>query len=137
MGAAGPGFRQHFEEPAPTSNADIGMTIERLLGLKLAAKGKLIGRELTEAMPNGSMPPHSSATLRSEPDATGNVTILLTQKAGDTTYFDAAGYVGRTLGLPGEASQQSLLQADAKSPELVAARIEIDAVAFLPAGHAA
>jgi arylsulfatase A-like enzyme len=115
MGAAGPGFREHFEDPAPTSNADIGMTIARLLGLRVPRKGKLIGRELTEALLNGSMPAYSSAALHSEPDAMGNVTVLLTQKAGDTVYFDAAGYPGRTLGLPGEGSQQSSVQAEARS----------------------
>jgi hypothetical protein len=115
MGAAGPGFREHFEDPAPTGNADIGMTIARLLGLRVPRKGKLIGRELTEALLNGSMPAYSSAALHSEPDAMGNVTVLLTQKAGDTVYFDAAGYPGRTLGLPGEGSQQSSVQAEARS----------------------
>ena len=115
MGAAGPSFREHFEDDAPASNADIGMTIARLLRLNIQPKGKLVGRELTEAMPDGSMPPYSSATLRSGPDAMGNVTVLLTQKVGDATYFDAAGYAGRTLGLPGEASRQPPVRAEARS----------------------
>ncbi len=105
MGAAGPSFRQRFEDDAPASNADIGITIARLLRLKIQAKGKLIGRELAEAMPNGSVPTYSEAVLQSEPDAMGNVTILLTQKVGDTVYFDAAGYPGRTLGLPTKANR--------------------------------
>ena len=115
MGAAGPSFREHFEDDAPASNADIGMTIARLLRLNIQPKGKLIGRELTEAMPNGSMPPYGSATLRSGPDAMGNVTVLLTQKVGDATYFDSAGYAGRTLGLPGEASRPPPVRAEARS----------------------
>jgi hypothetical protein len=115
MGAAGPSFRERFEDDAPASNADIGMTIARLLRLNIQPKGKLMGRELTEAMPNGSMPPYSSATLRSGPDAMGNVTVLLTQKVGDATYFDSAGYAGRTLGLPGEASRPPPVRAEARS----------------------
>jgi arylsulfatase A-like enzyme len=105
MGAAGPSFRQHFEDGLPASNADIGKTIARLLGLSIPAKGKLIGRELTEAMPNGTVPGSHSAALRSEPDAEGHVTVVLTQSVGETVYFDAAGYPGRTLGLPPDAGQ--------------------------------
>ena len=40
--------------PAPASNADLGKTIARLLGLTIPDKGKLVGRVLTEAMPNGA-----------------------------------------------------------------------------------
>ena len=75
-------------------------TVARLLGLKIADKGKLVGRVLSEAMPNGAMPRATSSTMRSEPDAAGHVTMVLTQTVGSTRYFDAAGYPGRTLGLP-------------------------------------
>jgi len=102
MGAVGPSFRTHFEDSAPASNADIGKTVARLLGLKIADKGKLIGRVLTEAMPNGAMPQSRSTRIRSEPDAAGHVTVVLMQSVGETRYFDAAGYPGRTLGLPAE-----------------------------------
>jgi hypothetical protein len=102
MGAAGPDFREHFEDPAPASNADIGKTIARLLHLSIPSRGSLVGRELTEAMPNGAMPPFQSAALRSDPDAAGRVSIVLTQSAGGVVYFDAAGYAGRTLGLPSD-----------------------------------
>jgi arylsulfatase A-like enzyme len=105
MGAAGPGFREHFEDRAPASNADIGKTIARLLALNIPAKGKLVGRELTEAMPNGAMPESRAITLRSEPDAAGHITVVLTQTVGETVYCDAAGYPGRTLGLPANAGQ--------------------------------
>jgi arylsulfatase A-like enzyme len=101
MGAAGPSFRQRFEDTAPASNADVGMTITQLLGLKIKAKGKLTGRVLFEALPNGPMPVVQKVTLRSEPDALGNRTVAITQTVGDTThYFDVAGYPGKTLGLP-------------------------------------
>jgi arylsulfatase A-like enzyme len=99
MGAAGPSFRRHFEDQAPASNADIGKTIAKLLGLQIPAKGKLVGRILTEAMPNGPMPTAQRSIVRSEADANGNVTVVLTQTVGRTRYFDTAGYPGRTLGL--------------------------------------
>ncbi|MGE5148722.1 MAG: alkaline phosphatase family protein [Rhodospirillaceae bacterium] len=101
MGAAGPSFREKFESTAPASNADLGKTIAHLMGLKAQDKGKLVGRVLTEALPNGgTMPLVQSTVLRSEPDALGNVTVLVTKRADQAVYFDAAGYPGRTLGLP-------------------------------------
>jgi len=100
MGAAGPSFREKFEDPAPASNADIGKTVASLLGLRITDRGKLVGRVLFEAMPNGAMPQATQSEVRSEPDAAGHVTIVLTQTVGETRYFDAAGYPGRTLGLP-------------------------------------
>ena len=53
-------------------------------------------------MPNGAMPERAVSAIRSEPDAAGHVTVLLTQTVGAIRYFDAAGYPGRTLGLPAE-----------------------------------
>jgi hypothetical protein len=105
MGAMGPSFRQHFEDTAPASNADLGKTIAQLLGLKVVDKGKLLGRVLTEALPNGAMPLVQSHIVRSEPDALGHVTVVTTQTANTTRYFGAAGYPGRTLGLPAEAGR--------------------------------
>lgn len=102
MAAAGPSFREHFEDGAPASNADIGKTVARLLALTIPDKGKLVGRELIEAMPNGAMPTFKADAVRSEPDAAGHVTVVLTQRVGETVYFDAAGYPGRTLGLPAD-----------------------------------
>ena len=71
MGAAGPDFRQHFDDSAPASNADIGKTIAEILGLRIPNKGKLVGRVLSEAMPNGAMPHAVSGVVRSVPDALG------------------------------------------------------------------
>lgn len=102
MGAMGPSFRKKFVDGAPASNADIGKTMAHLLGLKIVDKGKLTGRVLSEALPNGATPKVQSATVRSEPDARGNVTVVLTQSVDGTRYFDAAGYPGRTLGLPAD-----------------------------------
>ena len=105
LGAAGPSFRQHFVDSAPASNADIGRTIAKLLGLRIADKGKLVGRVLSEAMPNGAMPQTQTTMVRSAPDAAGHVTLVLTHTVGATRYFGAAGYPGRTLGLPADVAQ--------------------------------
>ena len=105
MGAAGPSFRSKFEDGAPASNADLGKTIAHLLGLRIKDNGHLVGRVLGEAMPNGAMPQAKSTTVRSEPDAAGLRTVVLMQTVGETRYFDAAGYPGRTLGLPADAGR--------------------------------
>jgi hypothetical protein len=100
MGAIGPDFRQRFDDPAPASNADLGKTIAQLLNLKISDKGKLVGRPLVEAMPNGAMPTATSSIIKSAPDAEGHITMIATQNVGDEKYFDTAGYPGKTLGLP-------------------------------------
>ncbi len=99
MGAMGPGFRAAYQDPSPASNADIGKTVAMLLGLKIKDKGMLVGRPLTEAMPNGAAVGFRPLILRSKPDDSGQVTVLKYQTIGATRYFDAAGYPGRTLGL--------------------------------------
>jgi arylsulfatase A-like enzyme len=100
MAAAGPSFRTAHVDHAPASNADIAMTIARLLDLHIPKKGDLVGRVLTEALPNGPEPAVTRETRRSAPDALGHVTELRLQRADGAVYFDAAGYPGRTLGLP-------------------------------------
>ena len=102
MAAAGPSFRRGFESAAPASNADLGKTIARLLELRIKDKGKLVGRVLTEALPSGAMARATKGIMRSTPDEAGRVTMLMFQTVGGTRYFDAAGYPGRTLGLPAE-----------------------------------
>ncbi len=99
MGAIGPGFRQAYTDPSPASTADIGKTIAYLLGLTIAAKGSLVGRVLTEAMPNGAQAGYRPLILRSVPDEAGRVTVVKYQTVGQIRYLDAAGYPGRTLGL--------------------------------------
>ncbi|HTR83171.1 MAG TPA: alkaline phosphatase family protein [Reyranella sp.] len=100
MAAAGPGFRQHFEDVAPASNADLNRTIVRLMGLKVPDKGKLVGRVLTESLPNGPMPFLQKIVVRSEPDSAGRKTVVVTETADGVRYFNVGGYPGRTLGLP-------------------------------------
>jgi hypothetical protein len=103
-GALGPDFREGFVDPAPTSNADVGKTMAHILGLSIPDVGKLVGRVVTEAMPNGAMPDWTVSLQASDPDSAGRRTVVATQKIGSVRYFDAAGYLGRTLGLPEPAS---------------------------------
>jgi hypothetical protein len=67
--------------------------------LDLADKGKLVGRVLTEALPNGAVPNVTSRVIASDPAANGLTTVLNMQTVGPTRYFDAAGFPGRTVGL--------------------------------------
>jgi arylsulfatase A-like enzyme len=99
MAAIGPDFKASFVDPAPVSNADVGMTIARLLGLRIPNKGPLVGRVMREAMPNGRLPAFSARTLRSQAGKNGLRTVLNYQQIGATRYLDAAGFPGRTVGL--------------------------------------
>jgi hypothetical protein len=99
MALQGPDFKTHFVDPAPASNADIGCTIAQVLQLKASDHGKLVGRVLTEALPNGVVPETTGRVVISAPAANGLSTVLNMQVVGDTRYFDAAGFPGRTVGL--------------------------------------
>ena len=99
MAAAGPSFRRGLVDDTPTSNADIGMTIAHILNLKPAQHGTLIGRVIAEAFPEGTPPEVRADRITSEPAANGLRTMLDLQRVGATTYFDAAGFAGRTVGL--------------------------------------
>ena len=101
MAAIGPDFQAKYTDPAPASNADVGMTLAHILGLKLSKKGDLIGRVLTESLKAGNrQPPQVKQLTRiSEPAKSGLQTVLLVQVVGNSMYFDAAGFPGRTVGL--------------------------------------
>jgi predicted AlkP superfamily pyrophosphatase or phosphodiesterase len=99
MAMQGPDFKSHFVDPAPASNADVGRTIAQLMQLDASDKGKLVGRVLTETLPNGAVPQVTSRVLISEPAANGLTTVINMQAVGQTRYFDAAGFPGRTVGL--------------------------------------
>jgi hypothetical protein len=105
MAAIGPDFKEGYVDPLPVSNADVGATAAKILGLTQKANGKLIGRAMTEAMPNGATPKATSDTLKSEP-ANGLRTVLNFQRVGTQRYFDAAGFPGRTVGLEDETGRQ-------------------------------
>ncbi|MBV8405059.1 MAG: alkaline phosphatase family protein [Gammaproteobacteria bacterium] len=102
MAARGPDFREHYLDQLPASNADIGRTMAHLLELDITPKGALRGRELSESLRTAEhepMPEVKTRTLRSAPTAAHQMTILRTQSVLDTTYIDAAGFPGLTLGL--------------------------------------
>jgi type I phosphodiesterase/nucleotide pyrophosphatase len=99
MAMQGPDFKSHFVDPAPASNADIGRTIAQVMQLDTSDKGSLVGRVLAETLPNGAVPQVTSRVLVSEPAANGLTTVLSMQQVGETRYFDAAGFPGRTVGL--------------------------------------
>lgn len=99
MAAIGPDFKQRFVDTAPVSNADVGATLAHLLNLDITSVGKLRGRVLTEALKDGK-PVHSVRRTLSSPTAEdGHQTLLIEQSVGDTMYFDAAGFKGKTVGL--------------------------------------
>jgi hypothetical protein len=103
--AIGPDFKAGYVDPLPVSNADVGATAAKLMGLTQKPRGNLIGRVLTEAMPNGATPKAFSGSVRSEPSANGLRTVLLFQRVGTQRYFAAAGFPGRTLGLEPEKAK--------------------------------
>ncbi len=107
MAAKGPDFKPGFVDPAPVSNADIGKTIAHVLGLHPADKGHLVGRVIMEALPGGATPAYASDTLASEPSPAGLRTVVEMPRVGDTRYFDAAGFPGRTVGLAAPSGERA------------------------------
>ncbi len=99
MAAIGPDFKGGYSDALPVSNADVGMTAARLLNLTPKHRGNLVGRVMTEAMPNGRTPRVASRTLTSRPASDGLRTVLNFQTVGAQRYFDSAGFPGRTIGL--------------------------------------
>ncbi len=99
MAAIGPDFKAGFADPAPISNADIAPTLARIGGIDLAPRGRLTGRVIGEALSGGAAVTVTRRTVTSDPGAGGSRTILNEQLVGQTRYFDAAGFAGRTVGL--------------------------------------
>jgi hypothetical protein len=106
MAAIGPDFKAGYVDPLPVSNADIGMTIVQLMGLRTAAAGGLTGRVMSEALPNGIIPKAADGTITSKPAANGLQTIVKFQRVLSQRYFDVAGFPGRTVGLDAESGKQ-------------------------------
>jgi hypothetical protein len=107
MAAIGPDFKAGYVDALPASNADVGMTVAQLLGLRASASGGLQGRVLSEALPNGVTPKASEGKLVSKPAANGLQTIVKYQRVLSQRYFDAAGFPGRTVGLEAEGKQKT------------------------------
>jgi arylsulfatase A-like enzyme len=101
MAAIGPDFKARYADKAPVSNADINPTLAKILGLKITPKGSLTGRAAGEALRGGKPAAFTSGRQVSAPAANGPTTVLEYQRVGDTLYFDAAGFPGRTVGLSG------------------------------------
>jgi Type I phosphodiesterase / nucleotide pyrophosphatase len=106
MAAIGPDFKSGYIDALPVSNADVGATAAKLLGLVAKPRGNLIGRAMTEAMPNGATPQAFSGMVKSQPSANGLRTVLNFQRVLTQRYFDAAGFPGRTVGLDAEGGKQ-------------------------------
>ena len=104
--AIGPDFKSGYVDALPVSNADVGATAAKIMGLTQRPKGVLVGRVMTEAMPNGATPQAYSGTVKSKPAANGLRTVLNFQRVGTQRYFDAAGFPGRTLGLDADGGKQ-------------------------------
>ena len=100
MAAIGPDFKAGFVSELPVSNADVGITAAHLLGLTRKPKGTLLGRIMTEAMPNGLVSKSFATTIAGKPAANGLRTVLKFQRVEQQRYFDVAGFPGKTVGLP-------------------------------------
>ena len=94
MAAIGPDFKAGYVDPLPVSNADVGATAAKLLGLTPKPRGKLIGRVITEAMPNGATPQAYSGTVRSQAAANGLRTVLKFQRVASAALFRRGGISG-------------------------------------------
>ena len=105
--AIGPDFKSGYVDPLPVSNADVGMTIAKLLDLRTPGNGGLMGRVMSEALPNGIVPKAVESSIVSKPAANGLRTVLKFQRVLSTRYFDVAGFPGRTLGLEVEGKQKT------------------------------
>lgn len=100
MTAIGPDFKKQYVDKAPVSNADVAVTLAKVLNLQVPAQGKLVGRVLNEALRGGvNQVNFQSHILESAPAENGLKTVLKYQTVGDTRYFNVAGFTGRTLGL--------------------------------------
>ncbi len=107
MAAIGPDFKAGYVDALPVSNADVGLTITQLMGLRASAAGGLMGRVMSEALPNGITPKFADGQIISKPSANGLRTILKYQRVSSQRYFDAAGFEGRTVGLDAGAKQKT------------------------------
>ena len=106
MAAIGPDFKAGYTDPLPVSNADVGMTIAHLLGLRPAGAGGLKGRVMSEALPNGVVPKAADGTIVSRRGSNGLQTVVKYQRVLSQRYFDVAGFPGRTVGLDAGAGRQ-------------------------------
>ena len=100
MAAMGPDFKAGAKDDAPISNADVAPTLAHLAGIRLPSRGRLRGRVIGEALKGGKPVTATRRTLRSAPGPGGLRTVLHEQSVAGRRYFDAAGFPGRTVGVP-------------------------------------
>jgi arylsulfatase A-like enzyme len=85
--AAGPDFKQGWEDHTPTGNIDLAPTVLWILGVP--RKMPMDGRVLLEAMPGHKLArPVSQEVLRAENPATGWKQYLKVSHVGSTEYLD-------------------------------------------------
>ena len=106
MAAIGPDFKAGYTDPLPVNNADVGITIAQLMGLRRSHAGGLTGRVISEALPNGIIPKAFDGTVASKPAANGLKTVVKFQRVLSQRYFGAAGFPGRAVGLDPESGKQ-------------------------------
>jgi hypothetical protein len=106
MAAIGPDFKTGYVDALPVNNADVGITIAQLMGLRGPSSGGLEGRVMSEALPNGIVPKSADGTVTSKPAANGLQTVVKFQRVLSQRYFDVAGFPGRTVGLDVETGKQ-------------------------------
>ena len=99
MAAIGPDFKAGFVDPAPVSNADVGKTLARVLGLNISAKGKLQGRVIAEAMPGGNVPKSSSGILHGPAPLTASRPCCSIKKRKGRGISTPPAFPSRTMGL--------------------------------------
>ncbi len=106
MAAIGPDFKTGYVDALPVNNADVGMTIAQLMGLRAPSAGGIEGRVMSEALPNGIVPKSADGTVTSKPAANGLQTVVKFQRVLSHRYFDVGGFPGRTVGLDVETGKQ-------------------------------
>jgi hypothetical protein len=91
MIAFGPSFKRGFVDRAPAGNADIAVTLAKILDLAEASRGKLRGRVLSEALVGRpDQLPSTCGVAASTPGPLGLRTWLHFQEAAGVRYLDAA-----------------------------------------------
>ena len=93
MAAIRPDFKTGYVDALPVNNADVGITIAELMGLRRPAGG-LTGRVMSEALPNGIVLKAADGTVISKPAANGLQTVVKFQRVLSQRYFDVAGFPG-------------------------------------------
>ena len=91
MAAIGPDFKTGFIDRAPVSNADLPVTVAKILNLPVKNRGKLKGRVLTEALnKKPAIITSKCGVIASSPSDEGFRTWLHYQEFAGIRYLDAA-----------------------------------------------